>query len=86
MKEIKSTNRFLRDLKLARKRGKDPRQERARLPARCLKLARKRGKALGKVEAVVDALARGTKLAPRHRPHMLQGNMKGLRECHVEPD
>ena len=64
MKEVKTTNPFLRDLKLARKRGKD----------------------LGKIETVIDALAQGTKLAPRHRPHLLQGDMKGLWECHVEPD
>lgn len=64
MKEIRITNRFLRDLKLARKRGKD----------------------LGKIETVINALARGTKLPPKHRPHLLVGDMKGLRECHVDPD
>ena len=64
MKEIKTTNRYLRDLKLARKRGKD----------------------LSKIEKVIDALARGAKLAPKHRPHRLQGEMKGLWECHIEPN
>ncbi len=64
MKEILVTNQFLRDQKLARKRGKD----------------------LGKIETLVDDLARGTKLAPRYRPHLLQGSMKGLWECHIEPD
>lgn len=64
MKEIKTTNRFLRDLKLARRRGQD----------------------LDKLEAVIAALARGEKLSSRHRPHRLQGEMKGLWECHIEPD
>jgi len=45
VKTIESTNRFLRDIKLARKRGKD----------------------LHRLETVVDALARGERLAPRHR-------------------
>lgn len=53
---------------------------------RGLKLARKRGKNLEKIEVVIDALVRGERLAPRHRPHRLQGEMKGLWECHVEPD
>jgi mRNA interferase YafQ len=64
VKEIRTTNRFLRDLKLARKRGKD----------------------LKKIETVIDALAHGNKLAAKHRPHRLQGEMKGSWECHVEPD
>jgi mRNA interferase YafQ len=64
VKEIKTTNQFLRDLKLARKRGKH----------------------LGKIETVIDALAQGTKLSPKHRPHLLKGDMKGFWECHVEPD
>jgi mRNA interferase YafQ len=64
VKEIKTTNQFLRDLKLARRRGKD----------------------LRKIETVIDTLAGGSKLAPKHRPHRLQGEMKGLWECHVEPD
>ena len=57
MKEIKTTNQFLRDLKLARKRGKDIR----------------------KIEAVIKTLARDEKLSLKHRPHRLQGAMKGFR-------
>jgi len=64
VKTIESTNRFLRDIKLARKRGKD----------------------LHRLETVVDALARGERLAPRHRAHRLKGEMNGLWECHIEPD
>jgi mRNA interferase YafQ len=64
VKTIQTTNQFLRDLKLARKRGRD----------------------LKKIEVLIDILARGHKLPSRHRPHRLQGDMKGLWECHVEPD
>jgi mRNA interferase YafQ len=64
VKEIKVTNQFLRDLKLARKRGKD----------------------LSKIETVIDTLAMGDKLSAKHRPHRLHGEMKGLWECHIEPD
>jgi mRNA interferase YafQ len=64
VKEIKATNQFVRDLKLARKRRKN----------------------LRKIEAVIDTLARGDRLPPKHRPHRLQGEMRGFWECHVEPD
>ena len=64
MKDIRTTNRFLRDLKLARKRGKD----------------------LRRIEKIIDTLAHEQPLAARHRPHRLQGVMRGLWECHVEPD
>ena len=64
MKEIKTTNQFLRDLKLARKRGKD----------------------IQKIETVIKTLARDEKLASKHRPHRLRGEMKGFWECHIEPD
>ncbi len=64
MKAIDATNRFLRDAKLARKRGKDMRR----------------------LEAIIETLARGEKLAPRHRPHRLKGDMEGFWECHIEPD
>ena len=53
---------------------------------RDLKRAAKRGKDLHKLEAVLDRLARGEALAPRHRAHRLRGEMSGLCECHVEPD
>jgi mRNA interferase YafQ len=64
VRRIETTSRFLRDLKLARNRGKDVR----------------------KIEAVIDALARGQQLGKRHRPHRLKGELRGLFECHIEPD
>ena len=38
------------------------------------------------LDAVVDALARGETLGPRHRDHQLTGSMREFRECHVERD
>jgi mRNA interferase YafQ len=64
VKAVKATNRFLRDLKLAKKRGKE----------------------LVKIETVIDTIYKGQQLAPKHRPHRLQGEMRGLWECHIEPD
>ena len=64
MKAVKATNRFLRDLKLAKKRGKE----------------------LVKIETVIDTISKGQQLAPKHRPRRLQGEMRGLWECHIEPD
>jgi mRNA interferase YafQ len=64
LKQIKSTHRFLRDLKLARRRGKH----------------------IAKLEALIEALARGIRLAPKHRRHRLRGEMQGIWECHIEPD
>ena len=54
--------------------------------ARDVKRMRKRGKDLGKLEEVVRSLAHGETMDPRHRDHALQGEWKGARDCHVEPD
>jgi len=64
VKAVRATNRFLRDLKLAKKRGKE----------------------LVKIETVIDTISKVQHLAPKHRPHRLQGEMRGLWECHIEPD
>jgi len=53
---------------------------------RASKLARKRGKKMTLLIAVVNTLRNRQPLAARHRDHALTGEMKGLRECHVEPD
>lgn len=50
---------------------------------RDLKLAKKRVKELVKIETVIDTICNGQQLAPKHR---LQGEMRGLWECHIEPD
>ena len=46
----------------------------------------RRGKDLGKLDRVMDALEAGEKLPDRLRDHALIGNMRGKRECHLEPN
>ena len=53
---------------------------------RDLKKITKRSKDLSKLYGVVEKLAKGTKLEPRHRPHALVGNYVNKMECHIEPD
>lgn len=47
---------------------------------------KKRGKDLAKLQRVIDSLAQGIALEPRHRDHALTGDLKGTRDCHIEPD
>ncbi|MBR6633174.1 MAG: type II toxin-antitoxin system YafQ family toxin [Clostridia bacterium] len=51
-----------------------------------LKLALRRGYNIRLLEEVVNKLAQGVPLEPKHRDHELSGDFKGLRECHVLPD
>lgn len=41
---------------------------------------------LDKLLAVIRQLATEEALEPRYRDHPLQGNWRGYRECHIEPD
>lgn len=61
---IKFTNRFKKDLKLAKKQGKD----------------------IDKLFNVVEKIANDEPLDEKLRDHLLMGNYKGTRECHIEPD
>jgi mRNA interferase YafQ len=47
---------------------------------------KKRGKDMEKLRAVVESLAQNRVLAPKHKDHALTGNLRGWRECHIEPD
>lgn len=47
---------------------------------------KKRGKDLDKLKGVVEKLATGVSLEPRHRDHPLAGTWKHARDCHIEPD
>ena len=47
---------------------------------------RRRGKNLDKLKTVIEMLARGENLPARYRDHVLCGNLKGIRDCHLEPD
>jgi len=46
----------------------------------------KRGKDLIKLKGVLEALVSGRELAAHLRDHVLVGQYKGTRECHLEPD
>lgn len=61
---IKFINRFKKDLKLAKKQGKD----------------------IDKLFNVVEKIANDEPLDEKLRDHLLMGNYKGTRECHIERD
>jgi len=44
------------------------------------------GKAFEKIKAVLMALVNQEPLSPKYRDHPLDGNWKGCRELHIEPD
>ena len=46
----------------------------------------KRGKDLSKIKRVLEALVGGRELATQLRDHVLVGQYKGTRECHLELD
>ena len=50
------------------------------------KRAFKRGLALEKLDSAIETLANGGYLPPEYDDHMLTGDKKGFRECHIEPD
>lgn len=51
-----------------------------------LKRARKRKFDEALLNKVVAQLMEGTPLAPKHRDHVLVGDYRGKRECHITPD
>ena len=53
---------------------------------RDVKRMRKRGKELSKLKEVLQAVIEEKVLEERYRDHVLIGNYKGRRECHLEPD
>jgi mRNA interferase YafQ len=53
---------------------------------RDVELARRRGKDLEKLKRALENLVRGEGLSPQYRDHVLVGQYKGTRECHLEPD
>lgn len=46
----------------------------------------KRGYDITELEAVINILANGEPLAKEYEDHILSGNWKGFRECHIKPD
>ncbi|MBR3415602.1 MAG: type II toxin-antitoxin system YafQ family toxin [Clostridia bacterium] len=51
-----------------------------------LKLAVKRGLKIEKLRDVVNSLARQETLDEKYRDHVLTGEYRGFRECHIESD
>lgn len=53
---------------------------------RSYKRIKKRGLNLALLDSVVDALRHGEKLDEKYHDHELKGQLKGFRECHIQPD
>lgn len=51
-----------------------------------MKLAKRRGYDLSLLDSVVETLAMGQPLPEKYKDHILVGNYKGCRECHITPD
>ncbi len=51
-----------------------------------LKKIKKRGYDLNLIKLVIQKLANGEKLPDKNKDHILLGNYKGCRECHITPD
>ncbi|PID83050.1 MAG: type II toxin-antitoxin system mRNA interferase toxin, RelE/StbE family [Clostridiales bacterium] len=51
-----------------------------------LKKIQKRGYDLNLIKSVIQKLANGEKLPDKNKDHVLLGNYKGCRECHITPD
>ena len=62
--ELEYGGKFLKDLKLAKRRGLD----------------------LNELKEVTDILQEGNPLPEKYKDHILTGNYKGFRECHINPD
>ena len=50
------------------------------------KAMQKRGKDIAKIKFVITELANEKDLPPSNKDHLLTGNYKDCRECHIEPD
>ncbi len=53
---------------------------------RDVKRMQRQGREVEKPKRVLEALVKGEPLAAKHRDHVLVGQYKGTRECHIEPD
>lgn len=47
---------------------------------------KKQAKDMSKLKEVIQKIVGGEELEARYRDHVLVGQYKGTRECHVEPD
>ena len=53
---------------------------------RDVKRMQQQGREVDKLKRVLEALVQGEPLADSYRDHVLVGQYKGTRECHIEPD
>ncbi|MEZ4706431.1 MAG: type II toxin-antitoxin system YafQ family toxin [Caldilineaceae bacterium] len=53
---------------------------------RDLRRMRRRGKEVDKLKLIMNWLIEEQPLEARYRDHLLSGNWRGRRECHIEPD
>jgi mRNA interferase YafQ len=53
---------------------------------RDVKLAEKRGKNMAKLRELIVLLVEASPLPPRYQDHVLSGEWKHHRDCHIEPD
>lgn len=53
---------------------------------RDVKWMQRQGKDLEKLKGVLESLVQGEELASKYRDHVLVGQYKGTRECHIKPD
>ena len=53
---------------------------------RDVKRMQRQGRELEKLKSVLETLVKGEPLAEKYRDHVLVGQYKGTRECHIEPD
>jgi mRNA interferase YafQ len=53
---------------------------------RDVKRMQRQGREVEKLKRVLEALVEGEPLAAKHRDHVLVGQYKGTRECHIERD
>jgi mRNA interferase YafQ len=51
-----------------------------------VKHKQRQGKDLGKLKKMLESLVKDEKLSQKYRDHVLVGQYKGTRECHIEPD
>jgi len=53
---------------------------------RDVKRMQRQGKDLEKLKTLLESLVKGEGLALKYRDHVVVGQYKGTRECHLEPD
>ena len=53
---------------------------------RDVKRMQRQGRELEKLKRVLESLVQGEPLAAKYQDHVLVGQYKGTRECHIEPD